>query len=271
MQCQQQHNKFSTNLYTTVDVILFSKQGLCVLSPSSTMHVHDRGTPLMMRSIIPPCSLHGRLTACSALLHLTLWHGHRYGVVTSSCLSRRGHASRRGCHIPTGSGTSNIPVSAAASICSVRECATPCLPSPAPWDALRMSPTVARATPIVALWDSCRPLPLPARPPGCCPSSGRHPSLLVMTLLGGTSPTSALQRPRQPTTAVPSARDAFAVPAVSPLTPPPLARCMSARSTAPLSLRGALPHTAPAPHPAARLWCYLPTSPGAPVPPTTCH
>ena len=64
----------------------------------------------MIRRVGPPCSLHSGLTACSAFMHLALWHKHRYRVVTSSCPSHRGHASRRGCHIPRCSGTSTMPV-----------------------------------------------------------------------------------------------------------------------------------------------------------------
>ena len=108
---------------------------------------------------------------------------------------------------------------AVVSICSMHECAIPCLPSPAPWGAPRTSPTVAEAPPVAVLWHSCR-LPLwPARPPGCCPSSGRRCGLLVLIPLGGISPTDALLRPHRPTTAAPSVGDASAAPVVSLLTP----------------------------------------------------
>ena len=93
----------------------------CVPSPSSAKHVRDWETPLMMRRVSPIWSLHGGLSACSALLHLALWHGHRYRVVTSSCLSHRGHASRRRCHSPRCSGTSTMPVSGdSRRSCSIR-------------------------------------------------------------------------------------------------------------------------------------------------------
>ena len=93
----------------------------CVPSPFAATHVCDRGTPLMMRSFAPLCSLHGGSTACRGLRHLALWHGHRYHVVSSSCLLQRGHASRRGCHIPRCSGTSSFPVSGdSRRSCSIR-------------------------------------------------------------------------------------------------------------------------------------------------------
>ena len=82
----------------------------CVPSRSSTIHVRDRGTALMMRKGISLCRLHGGLTACSALLRFTVRHGHRNHVVTSSCLAQPGHASTHGCHIARCSGTSTMHV-----------------------------------------------------------------------------------------------------------------------------------------------------------------
>ena len=153
------------------------------------------------------------------------------------------------------------------SICSVRECAIPCLLSPAPWGAPCTSPTVAEAPPVAVLWHSYRLPSSPARPPGCCPSSGRRCGWLVLIPLGGISPTSALPRPHRPTTIAPSAGDASAAPMDSRLTPLLLVCHTFALSSVPLGLGGALPHTARAAHPIARPWCYPPTSPGAHCPP----
>ena len=147
--------------------------------------MRDRGTPLMMHSHVPPCSLHGGSAACRALRHLVLLHGHLYRGVTSSCLSQRGHAFKHGTGAtsPGAVATTIFPSRgtpeeaarfsdgglAAVSIYSARVCATPCPACPGPSGALRKLLAVAVA------WTYTAPLTLLSTASVACASAKMLP------------------------------------------------------------------------------------------------